>query len=122
MKDLRKAYRSSFTRSERKTQLARIIINEETGEHLIAGMGKSLGLRSLPAVCKRDNGVEIVTSSTESLVYRETVAKPPKGTVEGKSPNRHNRFFMSVEPMPETVLTAIQSGKISMNMENDCPP
>ena len=94
----------------------RININEETGEHLIAGMGE-LHLEVVTGRIKRDKGVDIVTSPP-IVVYRETVAKPLDGTVEGKSPNRHNRFFMSVEPMPEAILKAIQSGEISMNMEN----
>jgi len=94
----------------------RININEETGEHLIAGMGE-LHLEVVTGRIKRDKGVEIVTSPP-IVVYRETVSKPLDGTVEGKSPNRHNRFFMSVEPMPEAILKAIQSNEISMNMEN----
>ena len=94
----------------------RININEETGEHLIAGMGE-LHLEVVTGRIKRDKGVEIVTSPP-IVVYRETVSKPLEGTVEGKSPNRHNRFFISVEPMPEAILKAIQNNEISMNMEN----
>ncbi|HJJ53925.1 MAG TPA: elongation factor EF-2, partial [Methanocorpusculum sp.] len=94
----------------------RININEETGEHLIAGMGE-LHLEVVTGRIKRDKGVEIVTSPP-IVVYRETVSKPLDGTVEGKSPNRHNRFYMSVEPMPEPIRLALRSGDISMNMEN----
>jgi len=94
----------------------RININEETGEHLIAGMGE-LHLEVVTGRIKRDKGVEIITSPP-IVVYRETVSRPLEGTVEGKSPNRHNRFFLSVEPMPEAIMKAIQSNEISMNMEN----
>ncbi len=94
----------------------RININEETGEHLIAGMGE-LHLEVVTGRIRRDKGVEIVTSPP-IVVYRETVLKPLEGTVEGKSPNRHNRFFLSVEPMPEAIMKAIQSNEVSMNMDN----
>ena len=94
----------------------RVNINEETGEHLIAGMGE-LHLEVVTGRIKRDKGVDIVTSPP-IVVYRETVSKALDGTVEGKSPNRHNRFFMSVEPMPQNILEAIQASEISMNMDN----
>ena len=94
----------------------RININEETGEHLIAGMGE-LHLEVVTGRIRRDKGVEIVTSPP-IVVYRETVSKALEGTVEGKSPNRHNRFFISVEPMPEAIMKAIQNNEVSMNMDN----
>jgi elongation factor 2 len=62
----------------------------------------------------RDKGVEIITS-TPIVVYRETVTKPA-GPVEGKSPNRHNRFYVEIEPMDPRVIDAIKEGKASMNM------
>ncbi|MCQ2377538.1 MAG: elongation factor EF-2, partial [Methanocorpusculum sp.] len=34
------------------------------------------------------------------------------------SPNRHNRFFMTVEPMPEAIVNAIQNNEVTMNMDN----
>ncbi|MDR3102769.1 MAG: elongation factor EF-2 [Methanocalculaceae archaeon] len=94
----------------------RVNINEETGEHLIAGMGE-LHLEVITGRIKRDKGVDIVTSPP-IVVYRETVSKTLDGTVEGKSPNRHNRFLLSVEPMPRAILDAIQANEISMNMDN----
>ena len=48
-----------------------IAINEETGEHLISGMGE-LHLEIVTGRIKRDKGVEIVTSEP-IVVYRETV-------------------------------------------------
>ncbi|HJJ42429.1 MAG TPA: elongation factor EF-2, partial [Methanocorpusculum sp.] len=80
----------------------RVTINEETGEHLIAGMGE-LHLDVVTGRIKRDKGVEIVTSPP-IVVYRETVSKALTTPVEGKSPNRHNRFYMTVEPMPPAIV------------------
>jgi elongation factor 2 len=89
-----------------------VAINEETGEHLIAGMGE-LHLEIVTGRIKRDKGVEIVTSEP-IVVYRETAVQKA-GPVEGKSPNRHNRFYLVLEPLPDEVVELIRNGEVSMN-------
>ena len=83
-------------------------INEETGEHLVAGMGEL----HLEIITYRINekGVEIETSEP-IVVYRETIANSA-GPVEGKSPNKHNRFYIEIEPLNESVYKAIVDGDI----------
>ncbi|MCC7551236.1 MAG: elongation factor EF-2 [Methanobacterium sp.] len=83
-------------------------INEETGEHLVAGMGE-LHLEII-AYRINEKGVEIETSEP-IVVYRETIAGTA-GPVEGKSPNKHNRFYIEIEPLDETVYQAIVDGNI----------
>lgn len=86
----------------------RIEINEETGEHLIAGMGEL----HLEIITYRidEKGVEIETSPP-IVVYRETIAGTA-GPVEGKSPNKHNRFYIEIEPLNDEMFHALQDKKI----------
>nr|WP_321350137.1 elongation factor EF-2 [uncultured Methanoregula sp.] len=91
-----------------------ISINEETGEHLIAGMGE-LHLEIITGRIKRDKGVEIVTSPP-IVVYRETVTGKVEN-VEGKSPNRHNRFYFTLSPLPDEIVDLIKTGEVSMNQQ-----
>jgi elongation factor 2 len=86
----------------------KVEINEETGEHLVSGMGEL----HLEVISYRINekGVEITTSEP-IVVYRETVAGKA-GPVEGKSPNKHNRFYLEVEPMEPELFAAYQAGDL----------
>jgi len=91
----------------------KITLDEETGEHLMAGMGE-LHLEVIAHRIQRDKGVEI-TTTPPIVVYRETI-RGKAGPVEGKSPNRHNRFYVEIEPLEEGVRDLIKAGEISMRM------
>ena len=84
--------------------------NLETGEHLMSGMGE-LHLEITEYRIKNEHGVEI-TTSPPIVVYRETVAMQSPGDFEGKSPNKHNRFYITVEPLEDDVREAIVDGTI----------
>ena len=84
-------------------------INEETGEHLMSGMGE-LHLEVIENRIKTEKGVEVQTSPP-IVVYRETITKP-SGEVEGKSPNKHNKFYIKVEPMEDSYYEIIKNGDI----------
>ena len=87
----------------------RIEINEETGESLMSGMGE-LHLEIIENRIKTEKGLE-VEMGPPIIVYRESVAKV-SDVAEGKSPNKHNTFFMTVEPLEDTVSNAIAEGII----------
>ena len=75
----------------------KVEINPETGEHLLSGMGE-LHLEITQFRIINDYKVEI-EASKPIVVYRETV-KGPGGPFEGKSPNKHNKFYFEVERSP----------------------
>ncbi len=87
----------------------KIKISPETGETLVSGLGE-LHLDAKVERKIREKGIDIVVSPPV-VVYRETIAKKSQET-EGKSPNRHNKLFVMVEPLQESVYKAIKSGKI----------
>ncbi len=91
-----------------------VTLNEETGEHLISGMGE-LHLEVKVERIRRDFGLEVNTSPP-IVVFRETVTTTSP-SVEGKSPNKHNRFYIVVEPCPEEVIRRFKEGEIDMRMD-----
>ncbi len=84
-------------------------INEETGETVIAGMGV-LHLEIATALIA-DAKVDIVTSQP-LINYRETI-RGAAGPIMSKSPNRHNKIFMKVEPLDEKVAEMIRNGTLN---------
>jgi len=113
MKDLPKLV-EALRQVAKEDPTVKVEINEETGEHLISGMGEL----HLEIVTKsritRDRGIEVITSEP-IVVYRETVTGTA-GPVEGKSPNKHNRFYVYIEPLEQPIFDAIKNGDFSMNM------
>ena len=86
-----------------------IEINEETGEHLMHGMGE-LHLEVIENRIKKEKGVEVKTSPP-IVVYREAITKPSV-EVEGKSPNKHNKLYFKVEPLDPQIAEGIKQGKL----------
>lgn len=88
-------------------------INEETGEYLIAGMG-TLHLEIATTLIQK-TGLQ-VTTSKPIVIYRESVKKQA-GPIEGKSPNKHNRIFISIEPLKDEIVDMIRKGDIGEYMD-----
>ena len=83
--------------------------NQETGEALLAGMGE-LHLEITVYRLEEERGIK-VNVSEPIVVYRESISGDNKGRpFEGKSPNRHNRFYIEVEPLTEEVVQALREG------------
>jgi len=87
----------------------KVEINEQTGESLISGMGE-LHLEIIENRIRSEKGLEVKTSPP-IVVYRETVGKESP-SMEGRSPNKHNSFFIMVEPLEDNIYNAIQRGDL----------
>jgi elongation factor 2 len=88
-------------------------INEETGEYLLSGMGELHLEVSIKDIEKM--GIPI-TQSQPIVVYREST-KGKGGPALAKSPNKHNRVWLTVEQMNPATLELIIKGKISNSMD-----
>merc|ERR1712195_457583 len=82
---------------------------EESGEHIIAGCGElhvEICLKDL-----RDEYAQCDFTMSDPVVsYRETVSSNSAQTCLAKSPNKHNRMYVTAEPMNEDLSKAIEEG------------
>lgn len=85
---------------------------EESGEHIIAGCGElhvEICLKDL-----RDEYAQIEFITSDPVVsYRETVSAVSSQTCLSKSPNKHNRLYMTAEPFEDGLALAMENGQIS---------
>ena len=87
----------------------KVEINETTGEQLISGMGE-LHLEVVTNRIVNDKKLDILVSEP-IIVYKESITgKSP--TIEGKSPNKHNRFYIEVEPLDKAIYDALIDGDL----------
>jgi elongation factor 2 len=91
----------------------RVEINEDTGEHLISGQGE-LHLEVITQRIQKNQGIPVNTGEP-IVVYREAPTQESR-EVEGVSPNRHNKFYITVEPLAEEIVDAIKLGDVAMDM------
>jgi elongation factor 2 len=89
----------------------RIEINEDTGEHLISGQGE-LHLEVITQRIQKNQGLPVHTGEP-IVVYREA-PQSVSAEVEGVSPNRHNKFYITAEPLTDDIIDAIKRGEIAM--------
>lgn len=70
---------------------------------------------------KTEKGLDVKTSNP-IVVYRESVGKSSGQAFEGKSPNKHNSFFIRVEPLDDELSDLIDKGELPegrMKKKND---
>jgi len=86
-----------------------VCTTEESGEHVIAGCGE-LHVE----ICLKDLREEYAQCdfimSDPVVSYRETVGALSNQTCLSKSPNKHNRLYITAEPMDEDLCKAIEDG------------
>lgn len=84
-------------------------IDEESGETIIAGMGV-LHL-DVAVNLITDQKIDIITSKP-LINYRETI-KGACQPIMAKSPNRHNKIYMKVEPLEPEIAEMIRTKELS---------
>ena len=87
----------------------RATVNQTTGEHLLSGMGE-LHLEINQYRIEKTHGVPIKVSPP-IVVYHETILQGSP-ELEGKSPNKHNKLLMTVEPIPKEIQEKLMDAKI----------
>jgi len=90
-----------------------IEINEDTGEHLISGQGE-LHLEVITQRIERNQGIPVNTGEP-IVVFRESPTSDSR-EVEGVSPNRHNKFYITIEQLDDDVLEQLRLGNVTMDM------
>ncbi len=94
----------------REDPTLRVKIDEETGEYLVSGLGE-LHINAKVENKLKEEGID-VEISPPIVIYRESVKTATPEPIEGKSPNKHNRFYIVVEPLERAVYDAMVSGEI----------
>lgn len=117
-KDLPKL-QEGMKRLEKSDPCVLCIMDEETGENIIAGVGE-LHLE----ICLKDlredfcnNAVDIVVS--EPVVqYKETITGNTDHIIMAKSANKHNRLYFESAPISEEVIKAIDEREITADQDS----
>lgn len=89
-----------------------------TGEHIVAGAGE-LHLE----ICIKDlredymKGAPLIVNPPV-VTFSETVAEETEMTCISKSPNKHNRLYMTAEPLSDELIEAIDEGTITPEQDS----
>merc|ERR1712056_111478 len=93
-----------------------VCTTEESGEHVIAGCGElhvEICLKDL-----RDEYAQCEFIVSDPVVsYRGTVNETSSQTCLAKSPNKHNRIYLTAEPMSDEICKDIEDGKLGPKAE-----
>jgi len=93
------------------------LINKESGEYLLSGMGE-LHLE-ITAYRMQEANLKVKISKP-IVIYRETISRDYRGPpIMGKSPNKHNKLWVTIQKLPDDVIEAIKAGKVSEMQSRD---
>ena len=93
------------------------IMNKESGEFLLSGMGE-LHLE-ITAYRMQEAGLKVKLSKP-IVIYRETISHDYRGpAIMGKSPNKHNKLWITIDRLSDEVIEAIKSEKITDMQSRD---
>ena len=83
----------------------------ETGEHIVAGAGELHLEICLKDLVEDHAGVPLKISNPV-VGYRETIQAESTMVALSKSQNKHNRLYVSAQPVDAEVAKAVEDGKI----------
>jgi len=89
-----------------------LTLTEESGEHIVAGAGE-LHLEICLKDLEEDHAGIPLKKSDPVVSYRETVKSASSQTCLSKSPNKHNRLFMTAVNMPDGLPEDIDNGDVT---------
>merc|ERR1711988_91558 len=89
-----------------------LTLTEESGEHIVAGAGE-LHLEICLKDLEEDHAGIPLKKSDPVVSYRETVSETSSRTCLSKSPNKHNRLFMTATNFPEGLSEDIDNGEVT---------
>merc|ERR1712125_289500 len=93
-----------------------VCTTEESGEHVIAGCGELHVEICLKDLREEYAQCEFIVSDPV-VSYRETVNETSSQTCLAKSPNKHNRIYLTAEPMSDELCAAMEDGKLGPKAE-----
>jgi elongation factor 2 len=86
-------------------------IDEETGQYLLSGMGELHLEIAIKFLMQYSGGTELAVSSP-IVAYRESILNQG-AVVMTKSPNKHNKFWVQVEPLENNVIELMEKGELA---------
>merc|ERR1712179_563207 len=89
-----------------------LCMTEESGEHIIAGAGE-LHLEICLKDLEEDHACVPLKKSDPVVSYRESVSEASNQICLSKSPNKHNRLFMTAVNFPEGLAEDVDDGGVT---------
>jgi len=89
---------------------------EESGEHIIAGCGELHIEICLNDLVNEYAKIEI-KKSDPVVTFKETVSGTSSQVCLSKSPNKHNRLFLTASPLGDELANDIEADKITSKMD-----
>merc|ERR1712066_178550 len=90
---------------------------EGSGEHVIAGCGELHVEICLKDLREEYAQCEFIVSDPV-VSYRETVNETSNQTCLAKSPNKHNRIYLTAEPMADELCAVIYRKSLKINRKS----
>ena len=89
-----------------------VCYTEESGEHIIAGCGELHVEICLKDLVEEYAKIEI-KKSDPVVTYKETVMAESSQTCLAKSPNKHNRIYLTAAPLGDELSNAIEKDELT---------